>query len=412
MGKNFFIFLCVSVLLASVAFAQLPYYEVHGYVTSDEVAVEGATVAFYLDFSQRITAETDPAGYFELNAFELDYYFDVPITFETQSYTLAVLDHNGWGTEEAINLSILYGYTEEALALVAGGYPEEQGGNIAGTVTDASGTPIAGAIVTVEGESYFASSDASGNYSIMYVPVGSYSVACSKDGYQTSVVDPVTVTLGETVTLDFELTESIDGPELTLTVLLQGFYSGGEQVETTISVEARTVPMGEPDDVAENATEVVGSTIITLNQDNNTTGTNGFGDLFTPGYYYLVITHYKDGVPIHLPIISTDKQIIPGTYDFSATEMAYTPVGYQDAMLESEGLYYLWVGDAGGNGKITDGDYTIWVEAWNNYRDDAADYNAVADFNGNGRIEDGDYTLWVYSWSRLREQTESHSYVP
>jgi len=76
-------------------------------------------------------------------------------------------------------------------------------GTIEGTVKDSSsGEVIANATVTVNGMS--ATSNSSGAYVISDVPPGNYTVTASADGYEISS-ETITVTAGETKTLDFTL---------------------------------------------------------------------------------------------------------------------------------------------------------------------------------------------------------------
>jgi len=76
-------------------------------------------------------------------------------------------------------------------------------GTITGTVMDSSsGEVIANATVTVNGMS--ATSNSSGAYVISVVPPGNYTVTVSADGYEDSS-ETITVTAGETKTLDFTL---------------------------------------------------------------------------------------------------------------------------------------------------------------------------------------------------------------
>ncbi len=81
-------------------------------------------------------------------------------------------------------------------------------GTISGTVTDANTTnPIAGALVEVFNGSIllgFTDTDVSGNYTILDLAPGSYTVTASADGYQTKTVG-ASVTAGATTTVDFAL---------------------------------------------------------------------------------------------------------------------------------------------------------------------------------------------------------------
>ncbi len=90
------------------------------------------------------------------------------------------------------------------LVSVEGGFEVCDGaGTVQGTVRDASNQPLFGAVVQVLGRSEFATTDGNGFYSIP-VPAGSYtlSVNVAEVGGDQK---PVTVEIGQTVTLDFTL---------------------------------------------------------------------------------------------------------------------------------------------------------------------------------------------------------------
>ncbi|VVB94423.1 Carboxypeptidase regulatory-like domain protein [uncultured archaeon] len=90
-----------------------------------------------------------------------------------------------------------------------------QPGSIAGTVTNASGSAISGAAVTANGIT--ATTDASGNYSIIIAP-GTYSVTASATNYQSNTVTGVVVTSGTVTTQNFALTPTVTAPKLTLSL--------------------------------------------------------------------------------------------------------------------------------------------------------------------------------------------------
>jgi hypothetical protein len=95
-----------------------------------------------------------------------------------------------------------YGLVSAAAAVAAVAPPAT--GTISGTVTDAGTTdPIAGATVTDGTRS--ATTDTNGNYTIYYVPEGTYTVTASADGYN-SVSQSVVVVSENTTNLDFALT--------------------------------------------------------------------------------------------------------------------------------------------------------------------------------------------------------------
>jgi outer membrane receptor protein involved in Fe transport len=81
-------------------------------------------------------------------------------------------------------------------------------GKISGTVKDAAGKPVPGANVLVEGTKLGGSADADGNYFVLNVPPGTYSVAVSAVGYEKKVYAGVAVTSDRTTELDMEINES------------------------------------------------------------------------------------------------------------------------------------------------------------------------------------------------------------
>lgn len=79
-------------------------------------------------------------------------------------------------------------------------------GNVVGTVSDLSNNPIMGASVNSDG-GQFVSTDENGYYTLTDVPSGSRLITASADGYDSSI-QSIDVIDGETVTLDFPLTET------------------------------------------------------------------------------------------------------------------------------------------------------------------------------------------------------------
>ncbi|HEX9950752.1 MAG TPA: carboxypeptidase-like regulatory domain-containing protein [Rubricoccaceae bacterium] len=93
------------------------------------------------------------------------------------------------------------------LALLAPLAASAQGtGTIAGTVFEAdSATAVIGANVRIDGTTLGAATDIDGNYRIIGVTVGSYTVTASYSGYQSQAVQAVDVNAGATRQLNFTL---------------------------------------------------------------------------------------------------------------------------------------------------------------------------------------------------------------
>ena len=89
-------------------------------------------------------------------------------------------------------------------------------GKIAGTVTDKStGEPLIGANIIVVGTNLGAASDLNGQYTILEVPPGVYSVQVSYIGYRKLIVDDVRVFIDQTARLNITLeSEAVEVGEL------------------------------------------------------------------------------------------------------------------------------------------------------------------------------------------------------
>lgn len=107
-------------------------------------------------------------------------------------------------------------YLPLLLALLAVGgaaRAHAQSGKLAGRVTDSTGEPVIGASVLVVGTTIGAAADVDGQYAIIYVPPGTYSVRVSSIGYQAQIVEGVQVSSNQTTTLDVTLNEEVVGTE-------------------------------------------------------------------------------------------------------------------------------------------------------------------------------------------------------
>jgi hypothetical protein len=78
-------------------------------------------------------------------------------------------------------------------------------GKIKGSVKTDQGEPLVGANVTLEQTAYGVAADANGDYSILNVPPGTYSVKASAVGYTAKIVTNVLVSSDQIVTMDFAM---------------------------------------------------------------------------------------------------------------------------------------------------------------------------------------------------------------
>ncbi len=91
-------------------------------------------------------------------------------------------------------------------------------GKIAGRVTDKnSGEPLPGANITIDGTTLGASTDLSGEFYIINIPPGKYTVRVQMIGYETKVIQGVQVSINRTSGLDVQLKEAVmEGEEITV----------------------------------------------------------------------------------------------------------------------------------------------------------------------------------------------------
>ncbi len=118
-------------------------------------------------------------------------------------------------------------------------YAQDATGKITGTVTDQSGAAVPGAKVTVTNTSTnvakATNADQSGNYQVLQLPIGNYSVSAQASGFQlTTVTSQTSLQINQTLRLDVQL--QVGSTTSTVTV-----ESIGSQVETENSTVGGTV---------------------------------------------------------------------------------------------------------------------------------------------------------------------------
>ncbi len=102
--------------------------------------------------------------------------------------------------------------------LLFAGAASAQTGKLAGRVVDFNGEPLIGATVLVVGTSQGAAADINGDYAVIRLSPGTYSVRFSSVGFQTKVVEGVLITSNNTTTLDIGLAEEVfEGQEVIVT---------------------------------------------------------------------------------------------------------------------------------------------------------------------------------------------------
>lgn len=129
-------------------------------------------------------------------------------------------------------------------------------GKITGKVTDQkTGEPIAGANIIVEGTYFGSASDIDGNYFILNVPPGTYTIKCQVIGYKTYIKQNLVINADLTTRCDFPLeVEVIEGETVIVEAtrpLIQQDLTSSRNIRT--AEEIQTIPV-------ENIQNIVGMT--------------------------------------------------------------------------------------------------------------------------------------------------------
>lgn len=96
-----------------------------------------------------------------------------------------------------------------ALTGVLPAWGQEVTAAIVGTVTDPSGAPVSGAKVvatdTERGTEWTAQTNDTGAFNLLRLPISTYTVKVTKDGFQTAVHPAFTLVLNQTARVDVQL---------------------------------------------------------------------------------------------------------------------------------------------------------------------------------------------------------------
>ncbi len=165
-----------------------------------------------------------------------------------------------------------------------------QTGKISGKILDGtSGKPLPFVNVIVIGTNYGAATDLEGNYIIIGVPPGTYSVKASAIGYTSVVTDNVNVSIDLTTTIDFKLSEtSIQlGKEIVVTAtrpLVQKDLTSSTAIINSSDIKA--LPVTSFEDIMQLQAGII--------KDNN-------GNFHFRGGRSGEVSYWIDGVPVTNP---------------------------------------------------------------------------------------------------------------
>lgn len=128
------------------------------------------------------------------------------------------------------------------LGAVVPAWGQEVTANIVGTVTDPSGAPIRGAAVTAtdvdRGTVWSDSTNEAGAYNLLRLPIGSYTVKVTSQGFQTVSHAPFTLVLNQTARIDVQL--KVGQVSQTVEVISSAPVLQTETTEVSTIIDANT----------------------------------------------------------------------------------------------------------------------------------------------------------------------------
>jgi len=123
-------------------------------------------------------------------------------------------------------------------------WAQEVTAGIVGTVSDPSGAAIKGANVSVKdverGVVWNATTDDSGSFSLLRLPVGTYTAEASGPGFEKTSYPPFTLTLNQTVRLSFQMKVGKTSETVEVTGLAPILQTEDAQVSTLIDAKTAT----------------------------------------------------------------------------------------------------------------------------------------------------------------------------
>jgi hypothetical protein len=129
-----------------------------------------------------------------------------------------------------------------AIALICASNIYAQGGKISGKVTDAgTGEDLIGVNVVLEGTTMGAATDISGEYYILNVPPGNYTLAASLVGYKKTVIQNVEVSSNHTTQIDLKLAETVMSIDQDIVIMAQRDLVEKDQTSTRHFVDAEEI---------------------------------------------------------------------------------------------------------------------------------------------------------------------------
>jgi outer membrane receptor protein involved in Fe transport len=170
-------------------------------------------------------------------------------------------------------------------------------GTLAGQVVDETGAGLPGANVVVEGTTLGAATDPDGNYRIIGVPVGTYTVTARFVGYGDVSQNDVTISSGYTRDLDFTLREGLE---------LEGIEVVYERpiIENDAIGVPRTVTGEELQNLPVRGVQAVAAL------QGGVVAEGGGDDLFIRGGREQEVSYYVDGVKVQSTAVAGSGSLV------------------------------------------------------------------------------------------------------
>jgi iron complex outermembrane receptor protein len=179
-----------------------------------------------------------------------------------------------------------------ALACVVAPLSAQQTGTLTGTVTAAeSGTPLEGVRILVEGTVLATTTSPRGTYRLSDVPVGTR-VLVARGLRRGEERRSITITAGQTITLDLALKETATTLDEVVSVATREEEQKSRTPATIDAISRETIDQTRPHHPAELMSQVPGALVVDLGGEGNTMA------LRQPINYSPVYSYLEDGVPV------------------------------------------------------------------------------------------------------------------
>lgn len=227
------------------------------------------------------------------------------------------------------------------------------GGKIAGRVLDKqTGEPLPGVNIVIEGSTLGAATDIDGNYVILNVPSGKYTLRASFVGYGRVRIENVRVTVDQTTREDFQMSaEAIEGEEVVIVAerpLVQKDLTASQQVHTAEEIKALPV-----------------ETFIGVLTTQAGVNTGADGTLHIRGGRSNEIGYYIDGVPVANPFFTNslannvsnqaleELKVISGAFnaEYGNAMSGIVNLQIKEGGADYKGSFSAYTGDYLSNGK-------------------------------------------------------------